>query len=52
MERKQTIQLKLLRPLILFFSEIGSELSKEIEDVDVSYKEFIDQTMKNFLLKL
>ncbi len=29
-----------------FFSEIGSELSKEIEDVDVSYKEFLDQLAK------
>ena len=35
-----------------FFSEIGSELSKEIEDVDVSYKEFIDQTNEEFSFEI
>ena len=35
-----------------FFSETGSELSKEIEDVDVSYKEFIDQTNEEFSFEI
>lgn len=39
------------RPLILF-SEIVSKLSKEIEDADVSYKEFIDQTTEEFSFEI
>ena len=35
-----------------FFSEISSELSKEIEDEDVSYKQFIDQTNEEFSFEI
>ena len=35
-----------------FFSEIGPELSKEMEDVDISYEEFISETSEEFSFEI
>ena len=48
--RKMNNQVEIAETFNKFFSEIGPELSKEIEDVDISYmyEEFLSKTNEGF----